>query len=217
MKRLFIVIITFFLCTNLFSQQPVKFNIPDRKKITKALTGRNEGMYGRLMDRLKANDTTLTIQDYHLLYYGSALQTAYNPMKSTPLQDSLFRVFSKAQSGRADYKEVKSIAWQVLDELPFDIRTLDPAIYACRMLNDDGTAEKLEVRMGRIIETIFTSGDGLTEQTPFYITSTSNDADMIRALGFTPAGNTPQQSGNLRYWKVKENEFEILGFYFLVF
>jgi hypothetical protein len=43
MKRLSILIITFFLCTNLFAQQPVKFNVPDRKKITKALTGKMLG------------------------------------------------------------------------------------------------------------------------------------------------------------------------------
>lgn len=196
--------------------QKTDFRTPDLKKIGKSLSGRNASLHGRLMDRLKNNDTTLNLEEYHLLYYGTALQQGYSPQLDSPLRDTLYSTFSMAQSGKADFRTVKTIANQILEQLPFDIRTLDPSIHASRMLNDNGTADKLEIRMGRILETIFSSGDGRTETTPFYVVSTANEVDMLRALGFAPAVTAPIQSGDLHFWRVKENEFGIEGFFFKV-
>lgn len=214
MKKLMVFIPSFLLATVLLAQ--TSFSAPDLKKISKSLSGKNAALYGRLMNRLQTNDTTLTLNDYHLLYYGNALQPAYNPQNDSPLRDTLYSLFSSAQSGRADFRDVKKVANQILEQLPFDIRTLDPSIHASRMLNDNATADKLEKRMGRIIETIYNSGDGRTETTPFYVASTANETDMLRALGFAPATPLPMPSGNLHFWKVKENEFEIEGFFFKV-
>lgn len=197
--------------------QFVKFHTPDYKKLQKELTGKKAGTYNKLMERYLANDTTLTLNDYHSLYYGYVFQSGYTASKDSQLRDSLYNTFNKSRSGEADYNAVKSIASIILKDLPFDIRTLDPAIYAYHMLKDESTASKLEFRMGRLIETIYNSGDGLTEQTPFFVISTSNEPDIIRALGFSLSVNAPIQSGNLHYWKVKENEFGVTGFYFRVF
>ncbi|HLO90315.1 MAG TPA: DUF4919 domain-containing protein [Lentimicrobium sp.] len=214
MKKLLVFIPSFLIGAMLLAQ--TSFSAPDMKKISKSLSGKNAALYGRLMNRLQTNDTTLSLNDYQLLYYGTALQAGYNPQKDSPLRDTLYGLFSNAQSGRADFREVKKIANQILEQLPFDIRTLDPSIHASRMLNDNATADKLEMRMGRIIETIYNSGDGRTETTPFYVVSTANEVDMLRALGFTPATIIAMQSGNLDFWKVKENDFGIDGFFFKV-
>lgn len=215
MKKIFVLITAILFC-NVLSAQKTSYNTPDLKKIEKSLSGKNAAMYGRFMDRLKKNDTTLTLEDYHLLYYGTSLQAGYDPQKESPLRDTLYISFSQSQSGRTDFKAVMILANQILEQLPFDIRTLDPAIHASRMLNDNATAEKLEIRMGRILETIFNSGDGRSETTPFHVISVANEVDMLRALGFSPAVNAPMQSGNLHFWRVKENEFGIEGFFFRV-
>jgi len=219
MKKTLFVLLVFIYGSVAFGQ--AKFNVPDLKKISKSLSGKNAGLYGRLMNRMQANDTTLTLSDYRLLYYGASLQPEYaaikeNNLYSPALQDSLFNVFSRAQSGAADFREVKILATKVLEEFPFDIKTLDIASHASRMLDDNVNAAKIEVRMGRILETIFSTGDGLTQETPFYIISASNEADMIRALGFTPASPIPQSTGLFHFRQVKENEYQIPGFYFQI-
>lgn len=216
-KTLFILLIIFY-GSIAFGQ--AKFNVPDLKKINKSLSGKNAGQYGRLTNRMQANDTTLTLNDYRLLYYGASLQPAYAALKDNlyrpALQDSLFSVFSRAQSGAADFREVKALANKILDEFPFDIKTLDISSHASRRLNDDATAAKIEVRIGRILETIFNTGDGLTQKTAFYIISAANEADMIRALGFTPTSPIPQSTGLFHFRQVKENQYGVQGFYFQI-
>lgn len=216
MKKFLLFVVSLVIVFNTVQAQKVKFASPDMKKLTKELTGKNSGVYERLMQRYNNNDTLLSLHDYHLLYYGSALKQSYNPVADSPLRDSLNAAISKNQSGNADFTKIRSISTQILQQFPFDIRTLDPAIYACRMLNMSKEASALEFRMGRIIETIYNSGDGLTEDTPFHIVSTANELDMIMALGFSPSSTSAVQAGNLRYWKVKENEFGVTGFYFKV-
>lgn len=216
MKRTLSLILLMMLVFQAANAQQVKFTKPDHKQLKKEISGKNAVAYNRLMQRFVDNDTTLTLADYHKLYYGSAFKAGYNPMNETPLRDSLYRVFVKAQSGEVDFGKVKSLAQRILDQIPFDIRTLDPASYACRMLNDNATAAKIEFKMGRLIETIYNSGDGLTEETPFIVVLVANETDVIRALGFTLAGTTSIQSGKLHYRKVTENEFGVQGFYFKV-
>lgn len=217
MKRTLALILLMMLVFQAANAQQVKFSIPDHKKLKKEISGKNSVVYDRLMQRFADNDTTLTLADYHKLYYGSAHKAGYNPMADTPLRDSLYIAFSKNQSGEADFGKIRSLAMRILKQIPFDIRTLDPASYACRMLNDNATAAKMEFKMGRLIETIYNSGDGLTEETPFTVVLVANETDVIRALGFSLSGSSSVQSGKLHYWKVSENEFGVQGFYFRVF
>ncbi len=215
-KRNFLLITSLLLVSISILAQQSGTNPPDLKKINKALN-KDSGLNPNLMQRYKINDTSLTVQDYHLLYYGYALQPGFNPEKDTELRQQLNNEFNDAGKGDADYAAIKEISTKILDILPFDIRTLDPAIYSAEMLKDHSTATKLEFRMGRIIETIFNSGDGLKEETPFYVISLANIPDMARALGFEAVNIVPEQSGNLYYFRVKENDFGINGFYFRIF
>ncbi|HLN52184.1 MAG TPA: DUF4919 domain-containing protein [Lentimicrobium sp.] len=216
MKKSTFLLSLFIIPFTILAQQSGTTNAPDFKRINKALNKGTEN-YSNLMQRYKANDTTLTREDYHLLYYGYALQTGYDPSKDTDLRKQLADLFNDASNGNADYLGIQGISNKILDQLPFDIRTLDPAIYASEMLKDQSTAKKLEFKMGRIIETIFNSGDGRTQESPFYVISLANIPDMVRALGFEAVNIVPEQSGNLFYFRVKENDFGITAFYFKIF
>jgi hypothetical protein len=217
MKKSIVLLISVFIIPFILNaQKPGTSKTPDWKIINKTLS-KNPNLYPELMNRYKNNDTTLTRDDYHILYYGYALQSGFNPQKDTELRKQLAEEFSDASKGDADYSSILKISNQILEQLPFDIRTLDPAIYSSEMRNDHSTANKLEFKMGRIIETIFNSGDGLTQDTPFYVISLANIPDMVRALGFEAVNIVPEQANNLYYFRVKDNDFGIIGFYFRVF
>ncbi len=217
MKRnCFLLIALLFTGLYLSAQQSGTINPPDAKKISKQLS-KEPGLYSKLLKRYMDNDTTLTIENYHLIYYGYALQSGFDPNKTSSLRDSLTTLFRNANQGNADYKSIKELSKRILEQLPFDIRTLDPAIYAYERSEDPVTAMKLQFRMGRIIETIFNSGDGQSQTSPFFIVSIPNIADMVRALGFSLVSDSPETSGDLYFMRVKENEFGIQGFYFRVF
>lgn len=213
----YILSVLIVICSFTLSAQKNKFTPPDYKKISKVLAKGSSGeLYQNLMKRYQSHDTTLSPGDYHLLYYGFILQPEYSPSAHLSLTDSLLAIMSKKQIGPDQYKLVIKYAGAILDKNPFDMRYLDPLIYAYRMQGKNDLATMLEFKLGRILETIFTTGDGLTEESAFHVISVTHEYDMLRALGFGFAGVQGIRQGQYDYVKVEKNDFGIQGMYFNV-
>jgi hypothetical protein len=105
---------------------------------------------------------------------------------------------------------------KIFENNPFDMRYLDPLIYVYHMQGKKELAQKLEFKLGRIIETIFNTGDGLTEKTAFHVISVSHEYDLLRALGFGFAGEQSITRGECDFLKVETNDYGINGIYFNV-
>lgn len=216
MKRVLVSIIILLSITGVNAQKN-SFSAPDYQKIGKAIAKqKSSAYYPVLMERLIANDTTLTPREYHLLYYGYALQPGYRSDMVKPFQDSLLAVMNREVLDKSDYKHIIDMASSVLKEYPFEIGILDPLIYALRMEGKNDLAAKLEFRFGRIVETIFNSGDGLTKETAFHVVSIAHQKDILRALGFGFGGQQMMAGSKISYLKVAKNDFGIDGMYFNV-
>lgn len=195
--------------------QKVNYSQPDFKKIEKTIHKKPEN-YPVLLDRLNANDTTLTLSDYQFLYYGYILQPAYSNNNHKALSDSLGQLMRNETPDETEFPLIIETGSRLLKANPFELSSLDKIIYAHRMLGNNAMAEKLEFRFGRIIETIFSTGDGLTKESPFYVISLSNASDMLRALGFGYNGQQMSLGSQMHYLKVAKNDFGIEGMYFYV-
>lgn len=195
--------------------QKNNFMPPDYKKIGKAIskTG-SKSHYPKLYKRFIDNDTTLSPDEYHLLYYGFTFQPEYSSDTKEPIVDSLMTILRLEQIKPEQYEKVVNYSEKILQKNPFDMRYLDPLIYVYRMQGNNQLASKLEFKLGRIIETIFTTGDGLTEKTAFYVISAAHEKDMLRALGFGFVGMQNIRSSPYDYLKVEENAYGIDGIYF---
>lgn len=205
------------LCTVTASGQRNKFNIPDYKKINKIISKTDSpASYIKLMDRYRIHDTTLTTEEYHLLYFGYCLQPQYAPYAHQQFADSLMTIVRKKQIGPDQYENVIKYANKVFESNPFDMRYLDPLIYVYQMQGKIELAQKLEFKLGRLIETIFNTGDGLTEKTAFHVISVSHEYDLLRALGFGYAGEQSLTRGECDFLKVETNDYGINGIYFNV-
>lgn len=214
-KYFFIALVV--LCSFTVTAQKTRFTPPDYKKISKAIekTG-SSTFYPRLMERYLAQDTTLSPKDYHLLYYGFSLQPEYAPLAQQPFADSLMTILHKDQITPDQYNTVIKYCNEILKKSPFDMRYLDPLIYVYRMKGNNDLAARLEFKLGRIIETIFSTGDGLTQETAFHLISASHEFDMLRALGFGVNGKQSLKSGQCDFQKVETNDYGIDGIYFNV-
>lgn len=190
-------------------------NPPDLKKIGKSIANeRSASYYPKLMIRYQLNDTTLSLQDYRLLYYGYVFQPEFMSKSNTLLIDSLTRLMSTDSTSHPDYYEIAKVSARLHQLKPFDMKYLDPLSFALRLTNENELAAKVEFKLGRLVETIYNTGDGMSEQTPFYVISRAHEMDMLRALGFSLAGSAPITSGDIDYIKVKANDFGILGLFF---
>lgn len=215
MKRAKLIIMALIFCFSGAIAQKTKFNTPDYIKIEKSIRKKPE-TYNTLLQRLNINDTLLSPKEYNLLYYGYQHQTLHTPNQHITLSDSLLKLIEKENPTDADYRNLIETGNQILKENPFELSFLDRLIYANRMLGDNKMAEKLEFRLGRIIETIFNSGDGLSKETAFHVISLSNASDMLRALGFGSTGQHMSIGPNLHFFKVDKNDFGIEGMYFYI-
>lgn len=197
--------------------QKDSFSPPNYKKIGRTISKANSPtFYPKLMERYQAHDTTLSPSEYHLLYYGYSLQPDYTPYAQQPFEDSLMTIIRKDIISSAQYDLVLRYGNAILEKSPFDMRYLDPMIYIYQMQDNKEMAEKLEFKLGRIIETIFTSGNGLTEKTAFHVISVSHEYDLLRALGFGFGGQQSLTNGQCDFLKVESNEYGIDGMYFNV-
>lgn len=214
MTRYFIGAILVF-CTFSVSAQKPAFNQPNYKKISKAISKeRASTFYPRLMERFLASDTTLSPDEYHLLYYGYSLQPEYLPNTPPASADSLMSLIRKEQLAPEQFELVIKYANASLEKNPFDMRYLDPLIYVYRMQGNNSMADKLEFKLGRIIETLFSTGDGLTKETAFHVISAAHEQDLLRALGFGNAGGQSLTIGEYEFLKVEANDYGIEGMYF---
>ena len=214
-KKIILCAIALFIGLAGAQAQKAKYSLPDYKKIEKTLHKKPES-YPILLDRLNANDTTLSLSEYHFLYYGYILQPAHSNNQYKALSDSLGELMRNETPDETEYPLIVQTGSRLLKANPFELSSLDKIIYAHRMLDNNVLAEKLEFRFGRIIETIFSTGDGLTKETPFYVISLSNASDMLRALGFGYTGQQMSVGNQMHYLKVAKNDFGIEGMYFYV-
>lgn len=216
MVKTLLIAFVAFCCFSAVAQKS-SFSPPDYKKIEKAILKKESGtFYPDLMVRYKVHDTTLSPYEYHLLYFGYSFQTGYEPYTHQPFADSLMAIVRKNQISPDKYDLVVKYAEKILDKCPFDMRYLDPLIYVYRMQGKNDLADMLEFKLGRIIETIFTTGDGLTEKTAFHVISVSHEYDLLRALGFGYAGEQSLTRGQCDFLKVETNDYGINGMYFNV-
>ncbi|NTW23426.1 MAG: DUF4919 domain-containing protein [Lentimicrobium sp.] len=214
MTRYFIGAILILSTLSAFAQKPT-FSQPNYKKINKAINKESSStFYPKLMKRFLANDTTLSPAEYHLLYFGYSLQPQYSPNADLASADSLMALIHKEQLAPAQYDLVIKYANSTLENRPFDMRYLDPLIYVYRMQGNNTLADKLEFKLGRIIETLFSTGDGLTKETAFHVISVEHEYDLLRALGFGNAGGQSLTIGQYDFLKVEANDYGIEGMYF---
>jgi len=195
--------------------QKNNFTPPNYKKIHKEINQPgSKPTYQQLFKRYNDNDTTLSPEEYRLLYFGFTFQPEYSPDVKEPMVDSLMAILRLEQIKPEQYDKVVKYSEKILQKNPFDMRYLDPLIYVYRMQGNNQLASKLEFKLGRIIETIFTTGDGLTEKTAFHVISATHETDMLRALGFGFVGMQSIKNNQFDYLKVEENAYGIEGIYF---
>ncbi len=172
------------------AQEAVEVNggsAPDYEGIAGLVTDpTSEYYYPDLLRRYQLGDTTLTLRDFRLLYYGYPTQAGYRPLMESPYVDSLQRVFGRRTSPTAEhYRQVVRYAGYILRDEPFSLRDLNALAFAYQMLGESELAERQLVKMSGVLEAIRSTGDGLREQSPWYIVYMRDAQDVLSLMGLS--------------------------------
>ncbi len=139
--------------------------------------------YPDLMRRYEKGDTTLTAADYRMLYYGFPSRPNYRPLLPDRYADSIATVFSGRESIEAEgYQKIIHWARLALQDNPFGMRNLNLLAFVHQTLGEEDLAVRQMRKLKGVLGAIQSSGDGLSEQTPWYVTHMDDAEDVLNLL-----------------------------------
>lgn len=170
--------------------------------------------YPALFMRYTSGDMSLDIEDYRHLYYGYAYRASYKPLETSPSGDRILTILgSKPELDEQDYKDIISFAEEVFRAEPFNPGTINFLTYAYGMLGDTINERINANRLEMILETIASSGTGLTEDSPWHVLYFSHPIDVFAAKELLMRKRIVI-SRNVEFVSLLEPQGRLKGYYF---
>ncbi|MFI3322959.1 MAG: DUF4919 domain-containing protein [Rikenellaceae bacterium] len=221
-KKFFILTTTLavsvFTIGTAFSASTDKYLIPDYDKINIEIhTNSSDNFYPKIFERYMKGDTTLTLENYHHLYYGYSFNEGYSPIEVNPMKDSLMFVMERNQDKNLISPEIfddmEKVAIKSLAYNPFDISVLNMLTFINEMKGDVEKAMEYSHKVKMIKETIFASGSGFSRHNPYHVISRDEEEAIMASLGVEYVKRM-YVSVNEEYFMFKNRYLGAKGIYF---
>jgi hypothetical protein len=130
--------------------------------------------YAKLLNRYNAFDTTLTIDDHRILYYGAVYQPGYSP------DPELKQKEINAAITKRDFANVVVLCDEVLKKYPISLTANFAKGLALVSANANDTVYSNYMnRYANLLRTIASSGNGKTAKTGFKTIFIADEYEMI--------------------------------------
>ncbi len=175
----------------------------------------NSTTYNDLFDRYRANDTTLTLDEYIVIYYGQAFRDDYKPRARHDSVRAL-NMHLNHSIDSIDFYKVLDYTRLILNDFPFNIEQIYIAGIAYENLVVIDSSYIWFYKYDKLIRTIMSSGDGKKEKTAFIVTKISDEYSILSAMGlqFTGQALTSKKKKHYDLMSVSQNEYGINKLYF---
>lgn len=160
---------------NLYSQKIGKIDFDEIKLLTQ--DSLSETYYPKLIERFMSFDTTLTENDFKLIYYGNVFADNYNPYGTSETQREFLELYNKQ-----DYSNAIPLGLQVLKENPINTTVLFKMIIIYYQLSDKENQNKYAMLYYGLLNEIYLSGDGNTCETAMVVIKVSDEYEIIAEL-----------------------------------
>lgn len=134
--------------------------------------------YPVLLDRFNQSDSTLSADDFTLLYYGAVFLSSYD----------LYQIQEQEQKIRlANYDQEFLLAYELADQLlknyPMSVQAYFEKAYACFNLKRFKEESYNNKRYKILIRTVLASGDGKSFETAFHANLPNDEYEVLKSLG----------------------------------
>lgn len=212
MLKPFIFFSLIFISNFSFSQQK-EYEVPNYKAIQKNIENKDsEFYYPKLMDKLKANDTLITNDQYRHLYFGYTFQKEYHPYKISENDKKLIPYFQSNDLKKSDYAEIIKISNASLKEFPLNLRVMNFLSYIYHLDGNEAMAKKISHNFYGLFGAIFSSGDGRDCKTGFHVIAVSHEYVVMNILQLETASQS--LSGDCDYLSLEKDKYKLPGVYF---
>lgn len=214
MKKIFLVLLALAIILPL-TNAAYSQRVPDNDRIlTSIIDSESPYYYPGLMLRYELGDTTLTLDDYHYLYYGYAYQDSYKPLEPIPAEDKLLMLLEAGENVTGEQaRRLVDYATEVMKYDPFSPKNINFLTYGYVILGDTLNARVNADRLGKILTTIESSGTGLKEGSAWHVLWFSHATDIIGSRNLKIRSRTVR-SRTVEYVALKEKDGNVKGYYF---
>lgn len=154
-----------------FAQEELKINFDEIKM--KVENVNSETYYPKLIKRFNEFDTTLTLEENSLIYFGFSFQENY--LKNKPREDEL-----QTLSNNKEYEKLVLECQKILEKNPVSLEGNNKMGFALFKLEKPETEwKKYQKRYRDLRKVISFSGNGLSCETAFKVIYISDEYNMI--------------------------------------
>lgn len=139
--------------------------------------------YPKLLKRYLAHDSSLTLYDYHHLYYGYPKQAGYNPYARKTEE---MVAMALLEEGKPD--EARAALLAAFAENPFSLSVLFRLGSLADRQQKHPEARQWLLKFDGLLRTILQSGDGRTEETALVVIAPQDEYPIMGVLGLEPVG-----------------------------
>jgi hypothetical protein len=133
----------------------------------------SDNFYPKLLKRYNDFDTTLTLQDYSLIYYGFSFQENY--LKNQPKESGLDDL-----SKNNEYEKLIVECQKILDKNPVSLEANNKMGFALfKLKKPEVEWKKYQNRFKSIRKVIVYSGNGLSAETAFKVIYVSDEYNIL--------------------------------------
>lgn len=140
-----------------------------------SFVSQNKDVHKALLDRHIAGDTTLTIEECAIVYYGYCFNPVYDgDYVPTTEAEGYFR--------EGKYDKARSIFEKSLSVNPVSLRTIFKSMVCAYVANDTLRSDVLKVRFAQLANVILSSGDGCSVDSGFWVLEVSDEYAILYDL-----------------------------------
>ncbi|MGN6645411.1 MAG: DUF4919 domain-containing protein [Cytophaga sp.] len=170
---------------------------------------KERGGYSKLADRFNKSDSTLTIEDFKLIYYGYQTTPSYYS-KDVEFKENLIKPLNRS----GQYNQVLEVADSILLINPVSIAAHFEKAFACARLGKTDLEAYHRKRYILLCNVIKTSGDG-SALLRFNCNSTNDALEFISYKGFTAINDRKTDTGLVEF-DLAKNKLKLLHMYFFI-
>ena len=170
---------------------------------------KEEGGYSKLIERFTNSDSTLTIEDFKLIYYGYQLSPSYYS-KENEFKENLIKPLNRS----GQYNQVLELADSILLVNPVSVVAHFEKAFACARLGKTDLEAYHQKRYILLCNVIKTSGNG-SALLRFNCNTTNDALDFIACKGFSPINDRKTDTGLIEF-DLAKNKQKLLHMYFYI-
>ena len=160
-------------------------------------------------------DTKLTLNEGRHLYFGYVFQQGYEPTDTSSYNNLLAQTLAKGVFTPTDYNDILQYSSALLLEDPFNLRALNAMLLVYAQQNNTEEYKRVAQKRKVVQDAIVSTGDGMSDNAPFYVIKVAHEYDILPFLAYTYGGEDKIIRGKkVNYLTLGQNRFGVERVYF---